>query len=385
MAVPTVYATIESGYTTSVINRRQLEDYLDMMDVDEYPLLQAVGLNSYGETITNTRFEWQMDYLVPNTDTINDAGIGGATTVWTMTNPEYFALHDVCLIESELIRVVNINSAGSTVTFERAFAGTAAVGHATGLTVYRLGPARPEGSAPGWAQQVAMFQPYNHTQIFDTFAEVTGTEEAMDNHAPAALLDYRIDKRMREMYMLMEQALFMGIRFQPGGNTGRSTGGLNQFITDVDAIGGAALVFADFEDALQNCFGRAGSRIPSTIWCNAWVSRKISSFGAGSIRTGRTETTFGNKIETLQTNFGTLSVHLDHLVLPSSLYLLNMDEIMIGPLQGRAWAGYPLTIATTGIDANSERLLGEYGIVVKGEDGTNDGLHVRFTNISLTT
>ncbi len=385
MAVPTVYGTLESGYTTSVINVRQLEDYLDIMEPDDYPLLQAVGLNSYSKPITNTMYEWQMDYLVPNTDTINDAGIGLATTVWTMTNPEYFALHDVCLIQSELIRVVNINSAGSTVTFERAFAGTAAATHATGLTVYRLGPARPEGSAPGWAQQVATYQPYNYTQIFDAFAEITGTEEAMENYAPAALLDYRVDKRMREMYMLMEQALFMGRRFQPGTNTGRATGGLNQFITDVDAIGGAALVFADFEDALQNVFGRAGNRTPSTIWCNAWVSRKISSFGAGSIRTGRTESTFGNVIDTLQTNFGTLSVNLDHLVLASSLYLLNMDEIMIGPLQGRAWAGYPLTIATTGIDEMSERLIGEYGIVVKGEDGTNDGLHVRFTNISLTT
>jgi len=387
MATPTVYADIESGYTTSVINVRQLEDYLDIMDPEDYPLLQQVGLNSYDQEIYNTMYEWQIDYLVPSQDAVNMIGGTLLGVAWVVDHAAYFNLHDVALVDSELVRVISINVATQTITVERGFAGTAiAATHADNAVIYRLGPARPEGSSPGWAQQTATVQPYNYTQIFDATAEITGTEEAMKNYAPEALLDYRIDKRMRELYVLMEQALFHGRRFQPATNTGRSTGGLNQFILDNDALGGAAIVFADIEDAVSNVAARAGqTNAPDSLWCNAWIMRKISSFGVGSIRTGRTENTVGNIIDIILTHFGTLSVNYDRLITPGELYLLNMERIMCGPLRGRAFSSFRLSIADTLDDQTQERILGEYGFVVKGEDGTNDGVHVRITGASITT
>ena len=386
MAVPTVFAGLESGYTASVINVRQLEDYLDIMDPDDYPLLQAVGLQSYDQEIYNTRFEWQVDYLVPTSDTLDVAITTAIQTVWDVTHPAYFNLHDVVMADTELVRVISINVAGGTITVERAFAGSTPATHLQTITVYRLGPARPEGSSPGWAQQTETVQPYNYTQIWDATAEITGTEEAMKNYAPEELLDYRIDKRMRELYVMMEMALFHGLRFQPATNTGRSTGGLNQFITDNDALGGAALVFADIEDALSNIAGRAGmTNVPTALWCNSWVVRKITSFGVGSIRTARTETIVGNTIDSILTNFGTVNVNYDRLVTPGELYLLAMDRIMVGPMRGRAFASYRLSIADTLDDQTQERILGEYGFIVKGEDGTNDGVHCRITGISTTT
>jgi len=208
----------------------------------------------------------------------------------------------------------------------------------------------------------------------------------MKNYAPEELLDYRIDKRMRELYVMMEGALFHGLSFQPATNTGRTTGGLNQFITDNDALGSVALVFADIEDALSNIAGRAGmTNVPTALWCNSWVVRKITSFGVGSIRTARTETIVGNTIDSILTNFGTVNVNYDRLVTPGELYLLAMDRIMCGPLRGRAFASYRLSIADTLDDQTQERILGEYGFVVKGEDGTNDGVHCRITGISTTT
>ena len=387
MAVPTVFAGLESGYTASVINVRQLEDYLDIMDPDDYPLLQAVGLNSYDQEIFNTKFEWQVDYLVPDRDAVNMAGGTLLGVAWTVDHAAYFNLHDVVLCDSELVRVISINTTTEVITVERGFAGTAiAATHANNAVLYRLGPARPEGSSPGWAQQTETVQPYNYTQIFDATAEITGTEEAMKNYAPEELLDYRIDKRMRELYVMMEQALFHGRRFQPATNTGRSTGGLNQFIVDNDALGGAAIVFADIEDALSNIAGRAGmANVPTALWCNSWIIRKITSFGVGSIRTARTETIVGNTIDTILTNFGSINVNYDRLITAGELYLLAMDRIMVGPLRGRAFASYRLSITDTLDDQTQERILGEYGFVVKGEDGTNDGVHCRITGASTTT
>jgi hypothetical protein len=178
--------------------------------------------------------------------------------------------------------------------------------------------------------------------------------------------------------------MFNGIRFQPVANTGRSTGGLNQFILDVDALGGAALTLADIEDALQNVALRAGmSNVPLDMWCNAWPLRKLSAFGLGSIRTERTETTVGQVITQFLTNFGTVNTHFDRLVNPAGLYLLNMDRIQIGPLQGRGFATYSQDIGTTLTDSKMERIIGEYGFVIKGEDGVNQGVNVRITGFSL--
>jgi len=387
VAIPTVFAGIESGYTTSVINVRQLSDYLEIMEPDDYPLLQRVGLSSFDEEIYNTTFEWQFDYLVPSQDAVNMAGgTGAAAVLWTVDHAGYFNLHDVVLADSELVRVMSINTTTNVITVERQFAGTTGVNHADNTVLYRLGPARPEGSSPGWAQQVQTAQPYNYTQIWDAMAEITGTEEALKNYAPEELLNYRIDKRMRELYISMAQALMHNRRFQPATNTGRSTGGLNQYILDNDALGGAAIVFADVEDAMQNVATRAGvNNTPDTFWCNAWVLRKVTSWGVGSVRTGRTENVVGSVIDVMLTHFGTLGVEYDRLIPAAEVYMLNMDRIMIGPLRGRAFQSVRVGMDTTLTDAIQERILGEYGFVIKGEDGTNQGMHVRITGISTTT
>jgi len=386
MATPSVYTGIESGFSSNLVNVRQLEDYLDIFEADDFPLLQEVGLNSYDREITNTKFEWQVDYLLPTQDALNGAVSDTDGTEITVDHAEYFVLHDVVLCESELMRVVSIDASGDTLTVERGFAGSTAATHDNDDVVYRLGPARPEGSSPGWARQTAAVQPYNYTQIWDAFAEVTGTEEALKNYAPDDLLAMRVDREMQNLYIVMEQALLYGLRYQPASNTGRTTGGLDQFVHDTNALGDAALTYFDLEDALEDVAARAGkTNVPDTLWANGWVMRKISSFATPAIRSERTETVFGNVVDTLLTNFGTLRIMYDRLIKTDRAYLLDMDRIMCGPLSGRGFKGFQHDIADTLDDSKKERILGEYAFVVKGEDGTNDGVHVIITGISTTT
>lgn len=380
----TVYVGQESTYTEAVVVRRQLEDHLDLTDPKEHPLLKAVGLNSYEFALKNTRFEWQKDYLIPLTDALSANLDTTDGTVVSVDNAEYFVLHEIILIGSELMRVESIDATANTLVVERGFAGSTAVDTAvTDAVIYRLGSARPEGSSPGWAQQVQTAQPYNFTQIFDFVVGITGTEKAEENYAPADLLAYRLDKRMAELYMLMERALIHNLRYEPATNTGRLTGGLSQFVHDTNDLSDEALDFADLEDALQDSFSRAGlTNAPNSAWMNAWIRRKISSFGADSIRTERTETTYGSVVDLLLTNFGTISLNLDHLILDSVLWLLNMDKVQMAPLQGRGF--HSIDASVPGDDGEKERILGEYGIVVKGEDGANDGAHVKLYGVSTT-
>lgn len=386
MASPTVYTDIESGYSSNLVNVRQLEDYLDIMDPDDFPLLQEVGLNSYDVEITNTKFEWQIDYLLPTQDALNGAVSSTTATQITVDHAEYFVMHDVILVDSELMRVVAIDPTNNYLQVERGFAGSTAATHSDNAVVYRLGPARPEGSSPGWARQTAAVQPYNYTQIWDAVAEITGTEEALKNYGPDDLLAMRIDREMRNLYVVMEQALLYGLRYQPSTNTGRTTGGLAQFVHDTNDMSSAALTYADIEGVMAEVAARCGkNNVPDTLWANSWVIRKISSWGAASIRTERTETIYGNIINTILTNFGPLRVMYDRLIATDRAYLLNMDRIMCGPLSGRGFKSVRHDINDTMDDSIKERIIGEYGFVVKGEDGSNDGVHVILDGISTTT
>ena len=207
MATPTVYVGGEDTFSPGIVIVRQLEDHLDMTDPKDYPLLKAVGLNSYGVPVTNVKVEWNMDYLVPVKDQLNGAIADTDGTRWTVDHAEYFSLHDVCQCESELVRVTAIDATSNYIYIERGFAGSTAAVHDDDSEVLILGPARPEGSSPGWAQQTLTVQPYNYTQIFDAYADITGTEEATKNYAPDDLLAYRVEKRLAELYMKMERAL----------------------------------------------------------------------------------------------------------------------------------------------------------------------------------
>lgn len=386
MVTPTVNVEIESGYSGNLVIVRQLEEYLEILDIDEYPLLRTIGLNSYDREIHNTKVEWQLDYLIPYEDALNGAIGTTGETVWTVNHAEYFQLHDVVKCEDELVRVVAIDPDNDEITVERGFAGSTAATHDNGDVLTRLGPARPEGSAPGWPQQTKAAQVFNYTQIFDAVAEVTGTEEQVERYGPDALLDTRIDKRMRELYLLMENAVIHGLRNQPTNNSGRTMGGLYQFITDVNSLSNDALTFSDIEDAMEDIAGRVGrNNAPNVLFANSWPMRKISSWGESLIRTTRTESVYGNVIDTLVTQFGRLSLQYDHLMPTDEIFLLAMDRIMMGPLRGRGFASYQQAINTTLEDTRKERIIGEYTLVVKGEDGSNDGVHCIIEDISTTS
>lgn len=383
--VSTVYTGQENSYTGAVVVVRQLENAIDNFSPKDFPLLSRVGLNSYPEAVMNTKIEWQRDENIPLTDVLGAAITDTTSTQITVSYAEYFALNDVVLADSELMLVQSIDTTSNYLTVTRGFAGSTPASHSNAITLHRLGAARPEGSSPGWAQQVVTSQPYNYTQIWDAVVSITGTEEALKNYAPDDLLSYRLDKRLAELYQMMEKALwYNNARYAGSASAGRLSAGLNFFVADKNNLSSAAFTFDDVEDAMQDKFSAFGlSNVPDTLWVNAWPKRKISSWGIPQIRTERTENVVGNEVTVLETNFGTVSVELDHLLAPSEAWLLNMSTIQVAPLNGRGFKEIDASVA--GDDSTVHRVLGEYVFVIKGEDGTNDGLNVKIYGISTTT
>lgn len=381
----TVYTGPESSYTEAVTVVRQLENAIQNYDPDQYPLLSRVGLNSYPEEVYNTKIEWQRDEYMPIQDALNGAvSTTGATDI-SVDNAEYFAMNDVVLVEDELMLVVDVNTTDDEITVSRGFAGSTAATHSDADIVYRLGAARPEGSSPGWAQQVAVTQPFNYTQIWDAVVSITGTEDALKNYAPDDLMAYRLDKRLTELYQMMERALiYNSERYAGSASAGRLSAGLDFFVADKNDLSGAAITFEDIEDAMEDKFSEYGLvNVPQNLFCNSWVKRKITNWGLSSIRTERMENVVGSEITVIETDFGTLDINLDHLIKNDEAWLLNLDTVMMAPLRGRGLK--EIDASVPGDDAMKHRVIGEYVFVVKGEDGSNDGLNVKIYGISTTS
>jgi len=373
----------ETTYTGAMIKVRALEDVISLIAVDETPLLDRVGLGSY-PAVANIKYEWLEDALIPHADAVNlSAGWTATQTACEVDNAAYFPIGSIGKVESELIWVTGVDATNNLVHVVRAYAGTTGATHANDTVIDIVGIARVEGSSPGYARQVVTTQPYNVPQIFDEMVEVSGTEAAMDEYGVRDLLNYRMDKRMRELKMLMELSLLHGLRHVPTDNSqARVSGGLEQFITDKDDWGTGALLYTDVQAALKNAYDRVGAAYkPSLLVLNSTNKQALSDEfiyrgvpATGQYRPEGFQAQEGGRvaggfIESLAFDFGTIEIMLDHLLGDSQAWLLNPEFVQSCWLEGRQMGEFDASIP--GVDATRRRVLGELGWVVK-----NDGTHV---------
>lgn len=323
-----------------------------------------------------------MDELIPISDAINMAGGYTADgTTLTVDNGEYFKPGDLILVDSEIMWVMAVE--GDDLTVKPAMCGTSAANHSDNTVVYILGNAQLEGSSPGAARQVVTTQVYNYTQIFSEDVEIFGSETEMAEYGVEGMakLDYRMDKRMRELYQKMERGLLYAKRNAPSDNTEpRVSGGLAQFLsTNVTDKSGAALEEADIIDELENIFNNYGQEeVPDLMVGNSWVKRKMTAWYRGLITTDRAERVGGARIDRIETDFGTVDFLLDHLVKGGELYLLNMRYIDSVVLGARSFKAIDATIP--GKDHIARRILGEYGWRIR-----NEQTMAKIYNFSTTT
>jgi len=356
----------ESTYTAAQIVVRSLEDRLELIDNEDYPFLRTIGLGT-GGSVANTKYEWQYDETIPVTDIVGSNFTGGDLTL-TVTHGDYFKPGDLILIDSEILWVLSVSD--EVLTVVGAMCGTTGAAHTTADTIYIIGNAQVEGSSPGAARQVVVSQVYNYTQIYSEDVEIFGSDTEIDYYgiSGSAKLDYRLDKRMRELYQKMEQGLWYAKRNMPlDNNTPRVSGGLAQFLsTNTTDKSTAALEESDIVDELESIFNACGQEeVPDLMVGNSWVKRKMTAWYRGLITTERTERVGGARVDTIETDFGTVDFLLDHLVKPGELYLLNtryIDSVVLG---NRSFKELDATLP--GKDHIARRILGEYGWRVRNE------------------
>jgi hypothetical protein len=377
-------------YTDTLPQVRNVEDLITIVSPRDIPLLkvlcglaEANGKAPKVDTLQNkcisVKYEWLEDSLSPTSDTLGSTVTDTNGTSWTATDGTKFRKGHVVQVDSELVWISAVST--NTLTVVRAFGGTTGATHANAATLDIVGIAMLEGDDAPTARTTTTSNPYNYTQIFEVPIKVTGTQAAIKQYGIQDEYKYQMGKAFTDATILLERALFQGKRSANAGSStaARAMGGLPQFITgNVSSLSSAALTEKDINDLLALIFADVGAaQMPQDIFVNSWLKRKISSFYAANARMERKERVGGVVIDHIQTDFGDIAVHLSLYTPAAQLIAVNLDNVGVGPLQGRGFFEHKLSM--TG-DYILGEIVGEYTSEVR-----NDNSHGMLTSVSTTT
>lgn len=345
---------------------RQLEAGISLIIDDEPTLLGLVGLN--GEALFQTKFEWMSDNLNSNL-AITTAAANASVTTITVANGDGEKFRENAIVftpAEEYLRVVSV--AGDVITVVRGFDGTTAASIPSGSELRIVSRPQLQGAGPGQDESHDRYTDYNYTQIIERYAAVTGTQQAVRTHNVTNELQYQVELRMKEMSREFNDWLIYGRRIQGNKGVVQTSGGLLYFAkqnqaASIDAAG-AEVTPKSLNDLAERVYQRGGS--VNTILTNTAGARQISKFAGDTIRTERTDTTSGYKIQTFVSDIvggSVATVVVDPNFPKNKIALFDRSILKLSPLQGRAVWDEDATPG--GADFVSRQIRGEYGITVK--------------------
>lgn len=365
-------------YTDTDIRVRAIGDIIHNIDWADAPLLNKFGLTNESKfrlkNWPSTSYEWLNDTLSPRASVLAESGFDDSETDLTVTTGHgvYFKEGDILKVENELMYVSSV--ATDVLTVVRGFGSTTPAAHAQNVTVTLATVARLEGADYDTGHTTTVTSPGNYTQIFAEAVKVTGSEAKETKYGVADTMSYHIEKligggrnvqgtrfRAGKLPILLQQTFYYGKSSAGSASVARAMAGFEGLVTtNVTNLSSAALTRKNIEDLMQTIFLGGGN--PDTIIVNAWLRRKISSFYEGSIRTERSETRGGARIDTIVTDFGEMEVMFDRWCPTDRLYMVESDKI--GWLTYRPFNVYDRP--STG-DYEVKEVLGEFGFVVSTE------------------
>jgi len=344
---------------------RQLEAGISLIIDDAPTLLGLVGLD--GESLYQTKYEWMGDNLNSNRANALSAATAAATSITVaMGDGEKFRVNAIVVAGEEYMQVTAV--AGDVITVVRGFDGTTAAAIAAGDEIRIVSRPQLQGAGPGVDESHDRYTEYNYTQIIERYASVSGTQQAVKTYNVTNELDYQVQLRLKEISREMNDWLIYGRRIQGQRNVPSTTGGLLNFA----GINGSAKVNASggevspklLNDLAEQVYLRGGE--VNTIITNTAGARQISKFAGDTIRTERTDTTSGHKIQTFVSDIvggSVATVVVDPNFPKNKIALIDRSILKLSPLQGRAL--YDVDATVPGADFVARQIRGEYGITVK--------------------
>jgi hypothetical protein len=352
-------------------------DLVSIVSPAETPLLDALGDPLYAAT--STRHEWMEDELLPNSDTINQAGINDAAmnvTSLTVAHGDRFRVGD--LVQAAGSREVMLVTAVSTntLTITRGYGSTtkSQLSHQLALTI--IGNAALEGADAGAPRFSVRARRSNFTQIFSTALQVSGSEAAVRRINVDDEIDYQKTQRLRELLRDLENTVVNGVApdaTQEGSASVRRTlkGILSSITTNQLAPGSGyipsetTLAEEHINASLRTIWECSGSK-PDLIVCGGAQKRAINAFIEATQRFAPGDERFKNLVSAYESDFGVCRVLLSRYVPADAVLFLDSGKVAVVPLLGRSFQYKEL--AATGDYASGE-LIGEYTLEMRCEKG----------------
>ncbi|MGG1641872.1 DUF5309 family protein [Paenibacillus sp. NRS-1782] len=344
---------------------RQLEAGISLIIEDAPNLLGIVGLGS--NSLYQTKFEWMSDNLNSNRATAASAAAVGATAITVAEGDGLkFRVNAIVVSGEEYMRVTAV--AGDVITVVRGYDGTNAAAIEAGGEIRIVARPQLEGALPGVDEGHDRLVDHNVTQIIERYAQVSGTQQNVRTYNVTDELNYQVQLRLKEMQREMNDWLIYGRRIGGAAGMPRTTGGLLYFADKKGAAKknaeGKEVTPAHLNDLSEQIYLRGGS--VNTILTNTAGARQITKFASDTIRTERTDTATGHKIQTFVSDIvggSVATVIVDPNFPKNKIALFDRDILSIDALNGRALHDVDATVP--GADFVARQIRGEYGVTVK--------------------
>jgi len=351
-----------------------VSDLIGIISPYETPLLDALG--DPLRAAKSTHHEWLEDELLPNKDAINDSTFGdpATDTEFDVDNGSRFRVGDQIQVEGseELMLVTGINS--DTLSVVRGYAGTTAEDLADNQIINILGNAALEGADKPGGRFTNRSRCSNYTQIFAATVEVSGTDMAASQLGLADEMDYQKQERLRELIRDLENTVING--GQPtsnpegSGTVRRTMKGIIQHLStnvfhtgDAGFPSGTDLDETKLNYVLRKIWESSNGNVDLVV-VNGFQKRKINAFLGSSRSYGAVDTTFMDKVDYYESDFGLCRIIVTRWMPQDAVLLLDSSRIGVLPLAGRSFYFKPL--ASSG-DYECGELIGEYTLELRNE------------------
>lgn len=374
-----VYDQPKTTYSDTTNAVRIISNVINLIDPVDTPLLAALGGLDAGKSKfkirgNGTMIEWLEDEYAPLSDVAaQGTTITTNTTVLTVTDASIFKVGHQIQIDSEYMVVSAVDTTNNTLNvYSRSYGGTNAT-HVTTSTITIVGVARLEGATTSYEGLVDITAPYNYTQIFQTALKMTGTEMVVDEYGYADAWTYQANKKMPEMFRLVERALFHGVRAAGSATAPRSFGGLGTFTGTTNTVAASGAIAKTHVDALaEECF--LSGAMPDLFVCHPSVGNDLRALldSSSFVNLTQENSVFGmNSITGIRTQYGNLRIVEDRWAPLATAYMLDSSKIGLYTLRPFGWK----PLGRTG-DFDAADLVGELSLAVANEKahGTITGI-----------
>ena len=350
-------------YTSALIGvREDIVDEIMLLNPYQIPLISALGITG-GEVISTTH-EWFEDQLYDTKSTVTAAALIDATAI-VVASVEAFRPSQVVKIADELILITSINADTKTLTVTRAYGSTTAAAIALNAVIEVMFVQGVEGADARDARYKARVPVSNITQIFDDTIDISGTAEAVQQYGIDDIYESEKQKKQLEKALELEKAIINGIKYNDGNI--RMMKGIRSFITTnvVDA-NSAALTIDMINDAAQAIYSIGGFKEGGNfnILVPAKQKRVLSKLLADKINLTRQDTTRGQVVNNILTDFGEFGITLSDNLKQDEIILTDMNRMKIMPLRTR---GFGHTYLGKKGDSTQGQIVGEYTLEFRQE------------------